>query len=321
MNKKIGIIVGITVAAIIGGSVFLSKSGENNKKVETKQETIVVTDRKGNVTVPKDPEKVVVLDYSSLDTMSVMGEEAIAVPKSSLPTYLESYKDEKYVDLGSLKKFDMEKINELDPDLIIIEGRQEDSYDELSKIAPTIMLGKGQGSHFEVLENNVKILGQIFDKEAEATEKLASIKSRTEAIAAKTKELTGKALVTMVYDGEISAFGAESRFGMIHNEFGFKQSDENIETENHGQTVTSEYILSKNPDYLFVIDKGLISDKEQKPAKEIIENELVQKTNAYKNNGITYLDTKAWYLGGPGINATEKMLSEIEESVGIKANK
>ena len=103
MNKKIGIIVGITVAAIIGGSVFLSKSGENNKKVETKQETIVVTDRKGNVTVPKDPQKVVVLDYSSLDTMSVIGEEAIAVPKSSLPTYLESYKDEKYVDLGSLK--------------------------------------------------------------------------------------------------------------------------------------------------------------------------------------------------------------------------
>ncbi|WP_297520573.1 ABC transporter substrate-binding protein [uncultured Clostridium sp.] len=315
MNKKVGIIVGITVAALLGGAAVMSMSNKNDKEIEKAEETIVVTDRRGEVTVTKDPERVVVLDYSSLDTMSVIGEEAIAVPKSSLPVYLESYKDEKYTDLGSLKKFDMEKINELDPDLIIIEGRQEDSYEELSEIAPTIMLGRNGSDHFGSLEHNVQTLGKIFDKEEEATAKIESIQNRTNAIASKTENLEGKALVTMVYDGEITAFGAESRFGMIHNEFGFKQADENIDTENHGQTVTSEYVLSKNPDYLFVVDKGLISSGEQKPAKEIVENELVQKTKAFKTGSITYLDTKAWYLGGPGINATEKMLTEIEASI------
>ena len=113
------------------------------------------------------------------------------------------------------------KINKLDPDLIIIEGRQEDSYEELSEIAPTIMLGRDGGDHFGALEHNVKTLGQIFDKEDEAGAKIESIKNRTNAIAKNTKGLDGKALVTMVYDGEITAFGAESRFGMIHNEFGF----------------------------------------------------------------------------------------------------
>ncbi|MGL4762517.1 MAG: siderophore ABC transporter substrate-binding protein [Sarcina sp.] len=315
MNKKVGIIVGITVAALLGGAAVMNVLNKNEKEVEKLEETIVVTDRKGEVTVPKNPKRVVVLDYSCLDTMSVIGEEAIAVPKSSLPTYLEAYKDEKYTDLGSLKKFDMEKINELDPELIIIEGRQEDSYEELSKIAPTIMLGRDGGDHFGALEHNVKTLGKIFDKEEESMQELENIKTRTNAIAKKTKDLDGKALVTMVQDGEISAFGAESRFGMIYNEFGFKQADENIDTQDHGQTVASEYILSKNPDYLFVIDKGLISSSKQKPAKDIIENELVQKVNAYKNGNIIYLDTKAWYLGGPGINATKKILSEIEKSI------
>lgn len=314
MNKKVGIIVGLAVAGLIGGAVVMSSSDSNNKKVEA-GETIVVTDRKGEVTVPVDPEKVVVLDYSSLDTMQILGEEAIALPKSSLPEYLDKYKDEKYTDLGNLKKFDMEKINELDPDLIIIEGRQEDSYEELSEIAPTIMLGRDGSDHFGSLENNVEILGKIFNKEEEAIAKLEDINSRTEAINEKASKLEGEALVTMVYDGEISAFGAESRFGMIHNEFGFKQADANIDTENHGQTVTSEYLLTTNPEYLFVVDKGVISSSEQKPAKEVVENELVQKTEAYKNGDITYLDTKAWYLGGPGISATEKMLTEIEDSL------
>ncbi|MGL4656793.1 MAG: siderophore ABC transporter substrate-binding protein [Sarcina sp.] len=315
MNKKVGIIVGVAVAVLLGGATVFNMSGKNEKVEAKVEETILVTDRKGEVIVPKNPEKVVVLDYSSLDTMSVIGEEAIAVPKATLPTYLESYKDDKYIDLGTLKKFDIEKINELDPDLIIIESRQEAFYQELSKIAPTIMLGRDGGDHFGALDSNVKTLGMIFDKEDEVTEKLNEIKKRTKAIEEKTKELKGKALVTMVYDGDITVFGDKSRFGMIHNEFGFKQADENIDTENHGQTVTSEYVLSKNPDYLFVIDKGLIASTAQKPAKEIIENDLIQKTNAYKNGEITYLDTKAWYLGGPGINATEKMLTEIETSI------
>lgn len=315
MNKKVGIIVGVTVTALLGGFALFNMQSKNNKEVADKEETIIVTDRKGEVRVPKGPQKVVVLDYSALDTMKVIGEKAIALPKGSLPDYLSEYKDEKYTDLGSLKKFDIEKINELDPDLIIIEGRQEDSYEELSKIAPTIMLGREGSDHFGSLRNSAQVLGKIFDKEEEIEKNLANIDSRLEAISSSTKGLEGKALVTMVSDGEITAFGKESRFGMIYNEFGFKQVDENIDTEDHGQTVTSEYILSKNPDYLFVIDKGLVASGEQKAAKNIIENELVQKTNAYKNGKITYLDTKAWYLGGPGINATEKMLSEIEVSV------
>ncbi|MGG5462223.1 siderophore ABC transporter substrate-binding protein [Clostridium sp. B9] len=316
MNKKVLAIVGISIAVVAGGFALLGKSGESTK-VSAGVEMVKVSHRKGEIEVPKNPEKVVVLDYSSLDIIDEMNKESkvVGLPKSSLPDYLDEFKGDEFKDLGSLKEFSLETINELDPDLIIIEGRQEKQYDELSKIAPTLFLGREGNDHFGSLKNNAKTLGVVFGEENFIDEKMNEINKRIEGISSKASNLEEKALVTMVYDGEITTFGKESRFGMIHNEFGFKQVDENIATEDHGQTVSNEYIANINPGYLFVIDKGIISSSKQEPAKDIIENELVQRTDAYKNGNITYLDTKAWYLGGPGLQSTDVMLSEIEKSL------
>ena len=46
----------------------------------------------------------------------------------------------------------MEKIFELNPDLIIISGRQADYYEELSKIAPTINLSIDNKNYLESFE-------------------------------------------------------------------------------------------------------------------------------------------------------------------------
>lgn len=312
MNKKVLAIVALAVTAVVGISVFASK-GENKKEVKTK-ETIKVTDRKGEVEVPKDPERVIVLDYSSLDTMEFLGEEAIAVPKSNLPEYLSEYNDEKYEDLGSVKKFDIEKINELNPELIIIEARQEEFYDELSKIAPTILLGRDGNDHIKSLEYNVKVLGDIFGESQKAQEKVEQINARILEISDSVKNMNANALVTMLDNGEISGFGKDSRFGMIYNELGFKEIDENLGESSHGNSINSEYILNKNPQYLFVIDKAAVSASSDSN-KDVIENDLIKKTEAFKNGKIVYLDTKAWYVGGPGIMATEVMLSEIEQNI------
>lgn len=316
MNKKVLAIVGISIALVAGG--FALFGGEKNKNTAlAAKEMVKVSDRKGEIEVPKNPEKVVVLDYSSLDIIDEMDKESsvVGLPKGSLPEYLDEYKGDNYKDLGSLKEFNMETINELKPDLIIIEGRQEKHYDELSKIAPTLFLGGNGNNHFSSLENNAKTLGAVFGMENFVDNKLNDINTRIENIKAKTSNMDEKALITMVYDGEISAFGKDSRFSTIHKEFGFKEADENITTENHGQTVSNEYIANINPGYLFVIDKGVVASSKQEPAKGIIENELVQRTDAYKNGKIIYLDTKAWYLGGPGLQSTDVMITEMENSI------
>ena len=42
------------------------------------------------------------------------------------------------ISVGWQENPDLEKIAELEPDLILMTGEQEDLYDELSEIAPTV---------------------------------------------------------------------------------------------------------------------------------------------------------------------------------------
>ena len=53
-------------------------------------------------------------------------------------------------------------------------------------------------------------------------------------------------------------------------------------------------------------------------AKDIMENELVAKTNAYQNNQIIYLEHPAvWYTAEGGITALDMMLKDLESALNI----
>lgn len=306
-------LLSILGAAVVAAGLF---TGCSSTSTESKAvETITVTDRNGEVEVPKNPEKVVVLDLGSLDILDELGIEAAGVPKSNLPEYLSEYNDDKYTDIGGVKEFNFETINSIEPDLIIIEGRQAESYEELSKIAPTLYLGSSGADYYNSLKNNAEILGKIFDKESEISEKFSTFDARINAISEKTKSENLNALVTMVSDGNMSVYGSGSRYNLIFNELGFAPTDADIEVSNHGQSISNEYLAEKNPGYLFVLDKGEITGSDAQPAKEIIENELVKTTDTFKKGNIVYLDTQAWYVGGAGFRALDTMLKDIENAL------
>ncbi|SFB00409.1 siderophore ABC transporter substrate-binding protein [Clostridium frigidicarnis] len=314
MNKKIGTIV-IAIIVILLGATYFIKNKTSNENTTSKESTINITHRYGETTVPKNPKRVVVLDYGSVDILDNMGIDIVGLPKSSIPNYLEKFKDDKYTDLGALLEFSLEKINELKPDLIIIEGRQEKYYDELSKIAPTIGLGTEKNDHFGSLKKNVNILGSIFEKEDFAKNQLENIDKEVKELNEQIKRENKNALVAMVNEGTISVFGQGSRFTTIYDEFGFNLADDKISDAKHGQNITYEYLLDKNPGYLFVIDKGVIVGNNQESAKDVIEKDIVKGTNAYTNNKIIYLTPETWYLGGSGITATNNMIKEISNAI------
>ena len=122
----------------------------------------------------------------------------------------------------------MEKIFELNPDLIIISGRQADYYEELSKIAPTINLSIDNKNYLESFEKNMNVLGKIFDKENEVKEELTTIKEAISKLNSKATEKNITGLIALANDGAFSVYGAESRFGIIHNNFGIIPVDKNI---------------------------------------------------------------------------------------------
>lgn len=288
-------------------------TNENTEQSEPAEQsnTLTITHELGEATVKKNPEKVVVFDFGTLDTLDELGVEVAGLPRANVPGYLSKYDDDKYVNLGSLKEPDFEAIHALKPDLIFISGRQSDLYDQFAEIAPTIFVGIDYAHYMDSFKHNMEMIAEIFSKEEEMKAELADIDKQIEGIHAKATETDAKSLVILGSEGKVSAYGPNSRFGIIHDVFGFKPADEKIEVSTHGQNITFEYILEQNPDVLFIVDRDAAVGKGAS-AKDSIENDLVKKTNAFQNDKMVYLNGEYWYLSGGGLQSMKEMVKEVE---------
>ncbi|MFL6555149.1 MAG: siderophore ABC transporter substrate-binding protein, partial [Bacillus sp. (in: firmicutes)] len=277
-------------------------------------EKMTIKHQYGEAEVNKNPEKVVIFDFGVLDTLDELGIEVTGLPQASIPSYLKKYADKKYTNVGSLKEPDFEAIHELQPDVIFISGRQAELYDQFAEIAPTVYIGLDYANFMESFEKNMNLIGEIFGKEDQVASELKAIKASVEKLNNQASALDKKGLILLANEGKVSAYGPSSRFGLIHDVFGFGAADKKIEVSTHGQSVTFEYIMEKNPDVLFIIDRATAVGGEI-GAKEIIENELVKKTAAFKNDKIIYLDADTWYLSGGGLKSVKSMAKEIESAI------
>lgn len=324
VTKKLALILLISVLAIMtaacgseSSSQSAGASDSGQSKATKDGKTLTIKHESGETKVPINPKKVVVFDYGVLDSLDKLGVKVAGVPKESLPSYLSKFKADSYENVGTLFEPDFEKIHKMHPDLIIISGRSSGAYDELSKIAPTINMSVDSANFMESFEDNVKTLGKIFDKEDLAEKELAKVEESVKDLHEKAASMNKKALVTLVSGGKVSAFGPGSRFGLIHDAFGLKPVDRSIKASTHGQSISFEYIVEKNPDDLFVIDRGAVVGDE-KSAKQVIENTLVKKTKAYQNDHITYLNPDYWYLSSGGLTSVSEMVKEVTEGIEDK---
>jgi len=311
--KKFSLLISFLLVlflAACGSDNKTSGSDDTNKNDKTVISVKHELDEKP-VEVQKNPEKVVVFDWGILDTLDKLGVKVAGIPKGgSVPPYISQYDDDQYVNVGNLKEPDFEAISEIGPDLIIISGRQGESYDELKKIAPTIYLAIDTSRYVESFKENMEILGKIFGKEDEIQSELETIDKKIEEASKKIKETGKNALFVIANDGKVSAFGPGSRYGLMYDVLGFTPVDSNLDASTHGQSISFEYIAEKNPDYLFVVDRTAAVGGESS-AKEVIENDLVKNTKAYKEGHIVYLDPNYWYLSGGGVVSFSAMIDEV----------
>lgn len=293
------------------------KAPTEEKKAEVPAE-ITVKHELGETTVKTNPEKVVVFDFGTLDTLDKLGVEVAALPQANIPPYLKKFEDAKYENVGSLKEPDFEKLSAINPDLIIISGRQADLYDQFSEIAPTIYLGLDPSRYMDSFKENLAIIGDIFDKKEEIDKELATIETSIKEIKEKAEASKKTGLIILANDDKISAYGPNSRFGLIHDVLGVKAVDDKIEVATHGQNVSFEYVVEQDPDILYVVDRGAVVSNEggeSASAKQVVENKLVENTKAFKEGNIVYLDPSYWYLSGGGLVSVTEMINEVSASL------
>ena len=84
--------------------------------------------------------------------------------------------------------------------------------------------------------------------------------------------------MVLVNGGKMSAFGPSSRLGgWLHKDIGVPAVDESIKEGSHGQPISFEYLKEKNPDWLFVLDRGAAIGEEGQAAKDVLNNPWLPK--------------------------------------------
>ena len=322
MNKKAAAIVGGILVLGLGVFGFTKlNSGSQNQQTQQEQSaeqtTVQITDANGEkAELKKNPKRVVVFDYGVADILKNLGVDAVVgLPKNGkMPEILSNYSDDKYTNVGSLKETDFEAVESLNPDLIIIGGRQAEDIDSFKEIAPTVNLAVDGQDYMNSFKSVVTDLGKLFDKEDEAKKAIDEIEAKIEKVNKTVKEKGLTASVVMANEGNISAFSAKSRYGLIYNGLGFTEADKNIDDSTHGQQVSFEYFLENKSDYVFVVDRGAVTGKGE-AASKLFDNEVMNKTEVAKNGNIVYLNSVIWYTMTGGIESTNQMIDEIADAV------
>lgn len=285
-------------------------------------DTVTITSLNGNremfeLEVPYNPERIAILDMASMDILDNLGVgDRIVGSASTSLDYLQQYvTNDNVANLGTIKEADMEAVMACEPDIIFIGGRLSKSYDDLSEIAPVVYLATDtEKGVVESVGTNARTIASIFGLEDQVDDKMASFGDR---IAALRSFAEGKnAIVGLVTSGGLNVLGNDGRCSVIGREIGFENIgvDANIDTSTHGNEASFEFIVEKNPQYLFIMDRdAAIQSEGAKLAQEIVENELVMGTDVYKNGNIIYLAHPAvWYTAEGGITALDLMLQDLE---------
>lgn len=292
---------------------------------EATPETITIQSRNAegaltDVEVPYDPQRIAILDMACLDILDNLGVGGRVVGSASTSLdYLQDYvTNDDIINLGTIKEADMEAVMECEPDIIFIGGRLSASYDALSEIAPVVYLATdSEAGVVESVRTNATTIASIFGLEDKVDSLMADFDSR---IAALSEFAEGKnAIIGMCTSGSFNVLGNDGRCSIIGKEIGFENIgvDANIDTATHGNEASFEFIVEKNPEYIFVMDRdAAIGTDGARLAQDIMENELVMGTDAYKNGNIAYLAHPAvWYTAEGGVTALDLMLQDLESEL------
>lgn len=275
------------VLAACGNSEKVEDNTDEGAVKDSSAETITYESETGPIEVPANPERVVVLSSYVGDLME-LGVNMVGVDSWSAmnPNFEEGIKDAEIVE-----STDIEKILELEPDLIIGLNNIENA-DKLAEIAPTVLFTYGKNDY---LQQHIEI-GKVVNKEAEATAWVEDFKVRAADLGAKIKEKIGEnATVTVVenYEKQFYLFGDNWGRGteILYQAMGLKMPKkvEEVALEPGYFAISQEVLGDYTGDYVI-----LSLTKDQDTA--FLNADWYNEIEAVKNGQLFEVDAKAFYF-------------------------
>lgn len=287
-----------------------TNSGSNNDKSSEKK--VTVTDVRGEVEIPANPERIVDLSGNS-DILSILGYKVVGTANSDaydytkFPTYLEeTLKGAEILGYSMQDTMDVEAVMNLNPDLIVISTVQEKMYDQLSEIAPTVMI------QLEALnwKDDVKAFAKVFNKEDVANKWLADYEAKAKKAGDKIKAEYGENTTYLSFlasGGQFFIFDGAGFGSVLYEDMGLAKPEGMPEQSDISlPVVTYEGLASIKSDYIF-----LISTPED--LKQLESNAIWNSLPAVKEGKVVVLESSPYFNQGYSSIGRQLLVDEIGE--------
>ena len=284
---------------------------QGRQEASSSDKTITVRDAKGEVAIPAEPKRIVDLSGNS-DILSLLGYPVAGTANSDaydytqLPTYLqEPLQGAKILGYSMQDTMDIEGILELHPDLIIISGVQEKMYEQLKKIAPTLMVELAQTDW----RQDVNTFARMMQQEDRAASWLKSYDEKAKKAGAAVRKANGEDttyLALLASGGQLFVFDAAGIGSVLYEDMGLKKPANMPRQDSISLPVISyEGLADLDADHLIVVG----TDADMKALKK---NSIYKSMQAVKNNRVLELPSSPYFKIGYSSIGRDVFLDEVQ---------
>ncbi|SEM63041.1 iron complex transport system substrate-binding protein [Mesobacillus persicus] len=311
----------LTILSLVAMFMLTACGGNNDEAEETKEPntteeestSYTVENAMETVTLDKTPERVVILTNEGTEALLALGVKPVGAVQSWTgdPWYDHIASEMEGVEVVGLEsQVNVEAIAALQPDLIIgNKMRQEDIYEQLKAIAPTVFAETLRGNWKE----NFELYAKAVNKEEEGNQVLADYDNRIKEIQTELGDDVNKE-VSMVrfMAGDVRIYHKDSFSGVILEQIGFARPESQDVDDFAEMNATKERIPAMDGDILFYFTYESGDGEATNLEKEWIEDPLFKNLEVAKTGEVHKVEDAVWNTAG-GVIAANLMLDDIEK--------
>jgi ABC-type Fe3+-citrate transport system substrate-binding protein len=225
----------------------------------------------------KDPPKrVVSLSVSAIEALDVLGIKPVGISVTAsgkIPEYLmDKMKDVQIV--GTIENPSLERIQDLKPDLILVDRvyeEQRDVINKLNKIAPVINF---RAENYKETLEYLQIFGDLFNKRKEASDFIKNFNTIVKNVKESGKKHPTSILAIYITNNVIWAWTDKSFLASILGEINVDYSYKGPGNKDYPDLIqlNGEKILEIDPEQLLIFED---------PGKEVVA--FLEKSAVWKN--------------------------------------
>lgn len=313
MGSKVALLASILLLLI---TTACSTEGKEQTSATDKQR--VVDSVKGQISIPAQPQRIIATTVTYPDYLYALGIVPVAAENyhEQFASYFQgAFKD--VIKLGNGTGPNFEKVLAAAPDLIIAsDWRDEAHYDQLTQIAPTVLL-KSQEEWRDELREIAKVLN-VSDKAEQAIQnydqKIKEAKERLHTLIGDETVI----YMRITPKGSVISGPLSGRGKVIHEELGLKTVDA-FPKDEAGVEVSLEMLPEYNPDHFIIqVDRGGDGEQASKAYETMADNSLWKSLKAVKNGHVYLVGDNEWFNFGfspvANVYAIDQIISEFEKN-------